>query len=91
MPWMDDESEKEPEDGLVMLLPPPVEPDLPVVLAAVDVFAAGVGAEPVDPVDALATGFTSTVLFAAVVRRRGVEEGVAMEKKGMEANGSGGG
>ena len=91
MPWMDDESEKELEDGLVMLLPPPVEPDFPVVLAAVDVFAAGVGAEPVDPVDALATGFTSTVLFAAVVRRRGVEEGVAMVKKGMEANGSGGG
>ena len=91
MPWMDNESEKEPEDGLVMLLPPPVEADFPVVLAAVDVFAAGVGAEPVDPVDALATGFTSTVLFAAVVRRRGVEEGVAMVKKGMEANGSGGG
>ena len=61
------------------------------LLHIIGTVAAGVVAEPADPVDALATGFTSTVLFAAVVRRRGVEEGVAMVKKGMEANGSGGG
>ena len=43
----------------------------------------------------LATGFTSTVLFAAavlrVVRRRGVGEGVAMDWKVWKRNGNGGG
>ena len=42
----------------------------------------------------LATGFTSTVLFAAavlrVVRRRGVGEGVAMDWKVWKRNGNGG-
>jgi hypothetical protein len=45
--------------------------------------------------DVLATGFTSTVLFAAavlrVVPRRGVGEGVAMEVKVWKRNGNGGG
>ena len=43
----------------------------------------------------LATGFTSTVLFAAavlrVVRRRGVGDGVAMDWKVWKRNGNGGG
>ena len=43
----------------------------------------------------LATGFTSTVLFAAavlrVVRRRGVGEGVAIAVKVWKRNGNGGG
>ncbi len=37
-----------------------------------------------------ATGFTSTVLLAAVLRRRGVEEGVAIAGKNWMQNGGGG-
>ena len=39
---------------------------------------------------AAATGFTSTVLLAAVLRRRGVEEGVAIADKSWMQNGGGG-
>ena len=39
---------------------------------------------------AAATGFTSTVLLAAVLRRRGVEEGVAITGKSWMQNGGGG-
>ena len=37
-----------------------------------------------------ATGFTSTVLLAAVLRRRGVDEGVAIAGKNWMQNGGGG-
>ena len=37
-----------------------------------------------------ATGFTSTVLLAAVLRRRGVEDGVAIAGKSWMQNGGGG-
>ena len=55
-----------------------------VVVDARRVVAAGAALAGVDDdADVLATGFTSTVLFAAavlrVVRRRGVGEGVAMD------------
>ena len=39
---------------------------------------------------AAATGFTSTVLLAAVLRRRGVEEGVAIADKSWMQSGGGG-
>ena len=74
--------------GLATADPPPV-PVLEallrrVVVDARRVVAAGAALAGVDDDDGvLATGFTSTVLFAAevlrVVRRRGVGEGVAMD------------
>ena len=67
-----------------------------VVVDARRVVAAGAALAGVDDdPDVLATGFTSTVLFAAavlrVVRRRGLEEGVAMAVKVWKRNGNGGG
>ena len=67
-----------------------------VVVDARRVVAAGAALAGVDDdADVLATGFTSTVLFAAavlrVVRRRGLEEGVAMAVKVWKRNGNGGG
>ena len=80
---------------------PPPEPELEellrrVVVDARRVVAAGAGLSGLDPcAEVLATGFTSTVLFAAaelrVVRRRGVGEGVAMEVKEWKRNGNCGG
>lgn len=86
--------------GLATAEPPP-EPVLEallrrVVVEARRVVAAGAALAGVeDEADVLATGFTSTVLFAAavlrVVRRRGVGEGVAMDWKVWKRNGNGGG
>ncbi len=86
--------------GLATADPPP-DPVLEVLLRRVVVDARRVGeaVAALAGVDAgtglLATGFTSTVLFAAavlrVVRRRGVGEGVAMDLKVWKRNGNGGG
>ena len=67
-----------------------------VVVVAREVVVAGAALAGVDAAaEVLATGFTSTVLFAAaevrVVRRRGVGEGVAMAVKVWKRNGNGGG
>ncbi len=86
--------------GLATADPPPdpVLEALParVVVDARRVVAAGEALAGVDAgAGVLATGFTSTVLFAAavlrVVRRRGVGEGVAMAVKVWKRNGNGGG
>ena len=85
--------------GLATADPPP-EPVLEALLLRVVVdarrgVAAGAALAGVDDDGVLATGFTSTVLFAAevlrVVRRRGVGEGVAMDLKVWKRNGNGGG
>ena len=80
---------------------PPPDPVLEALLRRVVVDArrvveAGAALAGVDAgAGVLATGFTSTVLFAAavlrVVRRRGVGEGVAMDLKVWKRNGNGGG
>ena len=88
--------------GLATADPPP-DPVLEALLRRVvvgeerrAVVAAGEALAGVDAgAGVLATGFTSTVLFAAavlrVVRRRGVGEGVAMAVKVWKRNGNGGG
>ena len=68
------------------VIEPPAPPDLPLVAAdAADDLVVGADFAEVDGVaavdEALATGFTLTVLLAAVLRRRGVEEGVAITRK----------
>ena len=87
-------------EGLATADPPPdpVLEALPVrvVVDARRVVEEGAALAGVDAGEGvLATGFTSTVLFAAgglrVVRRGGVGEGVAMDWKVWKRNGNGGG
>ena len=85
-------------------LPPPAEPDAALLRVVVVLLlrrvvegagvGAGVEAAEAAVVAGVATGFTSTVLFAAallrVVRRRGVGDGVAMGRREWKRNGNGG-
>ena len=73
----------EADEDVLEVIEPPAPPDLPLVAAdAADDLVAGADFAGVDGVaavdEALTTGFTLTVLLAAVLRRRGVEEGVAV-------------
>ena len=87
MPWAG--AGTDAADAVLDAIAPPAPPDLfrGVEEVADDLAADADFAEPEDGAEvdeALATGFTSTVLLAAVLRRRGVEEGVAITRKGWK-------